>query len=65
MYRIFKILIISLFLSTSSFAGSDGENELSKNQNGQVVDCFETINRGVFAFNEGLRKIVFEPLDHI
>ncbi len=62
MYRIFKILIISLFLSTSSFAGSDGENELSKNQNGQVVDCFETINRGVFAFNEGLRKIVFEPL---
>ena len=28
----------------------------------EVKDCFETINRGVFAFNEGIRKIVFEPL---
>ena len=51
-----------MFLTTSSLAGSDGQNELSKNQNGEVKDCFETINRGVFAFNEGIRKIVFEPL---
>ena len=62
MYRIFKVLIISLFLTSSSLAGSDGQNELSKNPNGEVKDCFETINRGVFAFNEGLRKVVFEPL---
>ena len=27
--------------------------ELSKNSNGEVKDCFETINRGVFIFNEG------------
>ncbi len=62
MHRIIKILIISLFLTSSSLAGSDGQNELSKNSNGEVKDCFETINRGVFAFNEGLRKVVFEPL---
>ena len=62
MYRILRILIIFMILSSSSLAGSDGKEELSKNSNGQVKDCFETINRGVFAFNEGLRKVVFEPL---
>ncbi len=62
MKRIFKILIISLFITNVSIAGSDGDLELSKNSNGQVKDCFETINRGVFAFNEALRGVVFEPL---
>ena len=62
MSKIFKVLILSFFIATSSMAGSDGQNELSKKSNGETQDCFETINRGVFAFNEGLRKIVFEPL---
>jgi len=62
MFRVLKILFITVFISTSSLAGSDGQNDLSKKENGEVKDCFETINRGVFAFNEGLRKIVFEPL---
>ena len=62
MNRLFSVLILSLILSSPSFAGSDGENKLSKNPNGEVKDCFETVNRGVFAFNEGLRKVVFEPL---
>ena len=62
MNRLFKVIIVSLFLSSSSLAGSDGKNELSKNPNGEIKDCFETINRGVFAFNEGLRKVIFEPL---
>ena len=62
MKRLFKVFIISIILTSSSFAGSDGQNELSKNKNGEVKDCFETINRGAFAFNEGLRKVVFEPL---
>ena len=43
-------------------AGSDGQNELSKNTNGQVKDCFETVNRGIFAFNQALDGIIFEPL---
>ena len=62
MGRILKVLIISLFISTSSMAGSDGQNELSKNTNGQVKDCFETVNRGIFAFNQALDGIIFEPL---
>ena len=62
MYRLLITLIISLFLSVSSMAGSDGENELSKNSNGEVKDCFETINRGVFAFNQVLDNVIVEPL---
>ena len=62
MSRILRVLILSLFLSTSSMAGSDGQNELSKNTNGQVKDCFETLNRGIFAFNQAIDGIFFEPL---
>ena len=54
MSRIFKVIILSLFLATSSMAGSDGKNELSKNTNGEVKDCFETVNRGIFAFNQAM-----------
>ena len=43
-------------------AGSDGENALSKNQNGEVKDCFEGINRAFFAFNKGLDNVLIEPL---
>tara|TARA_B100000401_G_scaffold424295_1_gene352929 strand:+ start:79 stop:804 length:726 start_codon:yes stop_codon:yes gene_type:complete len=43
-------------------AGSDGQNELSKNTNGEVKDCFETVNRGIFAFNQAIDGLVFEPL---
>tara|TARA_Y100000590_G_scaffold194700_1_gene221175 strand:- start:626 stop:1477 length:852 start_codon:yes stop_codon:yes gene_type:complete len=62
MLRILRIFIISLFIATSSFAGSDGQNELSKESNGQVKDCFEGINRGIFAFNQVLDTIIVEPL---
>ena len=62
MFRLLRIYIISLFIATSSFAGSDGENELSKESNGQVKDCFEGINRGIFAFNQALDNIIVEPL---
>ena len=62
MSKIFKVLILSLFIATSSMAGSDGQNELSKNTNGEVKDCFETINRGIFAFNQVIDGLVFEPL---
>ena len=27
-----------------------------------VKDCFESVNRGIFAFNQGLDKVVFKPL---
>ena len=62
MSRIFKVIILSLFMATSSMAGSDGQNELSKNTNGEVKDCFETVNRGIFAFNQAIDGLIFEPL---
>ena len=62
MKRIIKIILFSVFISTSSFAGSDGQNNLSKNPNGEVKDCFESINRGIFAFNQALDNIIVEPL---
>ncbi len=62
MSRIFKVIVLSLFVATSSMAGSDGQNELSKNTNGEVKDCFETVNRGIFAFNQAIDGLIFEPL---
>ena len=62
MSRILRVVLLSLFIATSSIAGSDGQNELSKDSNGQVKDCFETINRGVFAFNQAIDGLIFEPL---
>ena len=36
---------------------------LQKKNNNQVVkDCFESVNRVTFAFNQGLDKIIFKPL---
>ena len=62
MYRLLKILIIYLLLLSPSLAGSDGEKDLSKNSNGEVKDCFEGINRGIFAFNQILDDVIVEPL---
>ena len=62
MNKIFSILIIILFSQfqlLNAIAASDGEVEISsKKSNGQKVvrDCFETVNRGIFAFNQGLDK---------
>ena len=64
---IFLISIISQILALNVFAGSDGTVELSKKSNSEeknteVKDCFETLNRGVFAFNQGLDKVFFKPI---
>ena len=57
-------LIITVFLVLAlgnATAGTDGENSLSKNKNGEVKDCFEGLNRAFFAFNKGLDNILVEP----
>ena len=59
------ILVLSQFTVQSTFAGSDGTLDVSKKseeQNNEVKDCFETVNRGIFAFNQGLDKIFFKPV---
>ena len=68
MKKLFSIVIILLFSQfqvLNAIAGSDGEVEISSktNNNQQVVkDCFESVNRVTFAFNQGLDKIIFKPL---
>ena len=61
-----KILIITttiILLGIGNVsAGTDEENSISKKNPGQTKDCFEKVNRGVFAFNQALDGAVFEPL---
>ena len=54
--------LITLALITNVSAGTDGENELSKKRPGKVKDCFESLNRGTFALNQGLDKVIFKPV---
>ena len=44
----------------SSFLSKISSNK--NNNQAEVKDCFESINRGIFAFNQGLDKAVFKPL---
>ena len=66
MKNYFKILIIIVFsniLFSMANAGSDGNIELKSNSDSsEVNDCFEKVNRGIFAFNQGLDKVIFKPL---
>ena len=60
-----KILItslISLMLATNVSADTDGENNLSKKNSGEVKDCFENVNRATFKFNQALDGAIFEPV---
>ena len=63
--KLFIILAIFHVLTLNVFAGSDGTLEIKNkpnDHNAEVKDCFETINRGIFAFNQGLDKIFFKPV---
>ena len=62
---IFVISIISQGIILNSYAGSDGTVEINskvKQQNTEIKDCFEKVNRGIFAFNQGLDKVFFKPI---
>ena len=65
LFSIAILVIFSQFQLLNAIAGTDGEVELSSKENKsqqEVRDCFETVNRGVFAFNQGLDKVIFKPL---
>ena len=55
------IFFACLILSFKASAGTDGENELSKNSK-PTKDCFESLNRATFSLNLGLDKVVFKPV---
>ncbi|MDB4157531.1 VacJ family lipoprotein [Candidatus Pelagibacter sp.] len=61
MKKIIITFLISVFLSSSVSAGTDGENNISKNTK-PVKDCFESLNRTTFALNQGLDKVLFKPV---
>ena len=54
--------VISLMIASNVNAGTDGENNISNKNPGQVKDCFETLNRATFKFNQALDNVVFEPV---
>ena len=61
MKKILTILTLSFLIFANSFAGSDGELNLSKKSK-PVKDCFEPLNRITFAINMGLDKVIFKPV---
>jgi len=62
MKKFFTFFTLLFLLSFNAHSGSDGNKELSKNSNGDVKDCFESINRGIFAFNQVVDQALVEPL---
>ena len=67
MKKFFSIIILKIFLLACNLAiaGDDGKIKLNNdNANGyvEVDDCFEKVNRGIFAFNQTLDKVIFKPL---
>ena len=62
MNKIIITFILSLLLTFNVSADSDGENSLSKKNPSEVKDCFEGFNRGTFALNQGLDKVIFKPV---
>ena len=56
------LLFLSFFITHNAQSSSDGTNELSKKSSGEVKDCFESLNRGIFAFNQVLDTLIVEPV---
>ena len=54
--------LVSLMLASNVNADTDGENNISNKNPGQVKDCFENINRATFKFNKSLDSAIFEPV---
>ena len=49
-------------LATNTSADTDSENNLSKRNPGEVKDCFESVNRATFKFNQVLDGVIFKPV---
>ena len=62
MKKFITIISFVFILNFNAYGGSDGKNELLKKSNGEVKDCFEGINRGIFAFNQVIDQALIEPL---
>ena len=63
--KIILILITTLTLTLSVNAASDGDLLLKKNEPSEIKDCFESLNRGTFAFNQALDGLIFKPVSNV
>ena len=63
--KLLIITTITIFSAINANAGSDGELILKKNQPSEVKDCFESLNRATFAFNQALDGVLFKPVAQI
>ena len=63
MFKKFLTICITVFLITlNAQAGSDGDLSLKKDNQKEIKDCFENLNRATFALNQGLDKIFIKPI---
>ena len=63
MFKKFFIICVSVFLITlNAQAGSDGDLSLTNNNQKEVKDCFENLNRATFALNQSLDKTIIKPI---
>ena len=54
--------LVSLMLASNVNAGTNGANNISNKNPKQVKDCFESLNRTTFKFNQALDNVIFEPV---
>jgi len=62
MKKILITALVSLILAIGANADTDGQNSLSKKNQGKIKDCFEVLNRATFSLNQGLDKSIFKPV---
>ena len=63
MFKKIAIIFFTTFALVSNVsASSDGELLLKKNDPAEVKECWEGFNRASFALNQGLDKVIFQPV---
>ena len=62
MKNFITVFLLAILLTFNVNADTDGENSLSKKDPSEVKDCFETVNRATFKFNQALDGVIFEPV---
>ena len=60
--KFLTICFTILFIAVNAEAGSDGGLSLKNNEQKEIKDCFEKLNRATFAFNQSLDKIIIKPI---
>tara|TARA_B100000963_G_scaffold96638_1_gene83460 strand:+ start:936 stop:1724 length:789 start_codon:yes stop_codon:yes gene_type:complete len=60
--KLLTIFTLFSLIAVNANAASDGDLILKKNQPNEINDCFESLNRATFAFNQTLDGVLFKPV---